>query len=54
MTRIPIATFVLTLLAACAEDEKFVLESDISEANINTECPVDVSEADRANYPACQ
>ncbi|EEX13957.1 hypothetical protein LX81_04395 [Palleronia aestuarii] len=54
MTRILTATFVLTLLAACVEDDNFVYESDISEANINTECPVDVSEADRANYPACQ
>jgi len=30
-----------------------VLETDMSEANMSTDCPVDVSEADRANYPAC-
>ena len=54
MIRILTATFVLTFLAACVEDNDLVFESDISEANINTECPVDVSEADRSNYPACQ
>ncbi|WP_158263583.1 hypothetical protein [Aliiruegeria haliotis] len=43
---------LLPVLAACAEPD-MTLETDISEANINTECPVDVSEADRANYPAC-
>ena len=42
---------LLPLLAACAED--MVMETDISEANRNQECPVDVSEADRADYPAC-
>jgi nitrous oxide reductase accessory protein NosL len=44
------------LLAACdadMEDEEMVLETDMSEANMSTDCPVDVSEADRANYPAC-
>lgn len=46
-------TFALTALAACVEQEEFTTEADISEANRNTECPVDVSEADRANYPAC-
>ncbi|MGJ8586194.1 MAG: hypothetical protein ACSHXD_19045 [Marinosulfonomonas sp.] len=40
------------LLAACVEDTG-PLEADISEANINADCPVDVTEADRANYPAC-
>jgi hypothetical protein len=40
------------VLSACMEDTP-VYETDISEANRNTECPVDVSEADRANYPAC-
>lgn len=40
-------------LAGCAEEQSFVTEADISEANRATECPVDVSEADRANYPAC-
>jgi hypothetical protein len=40
------------LLTACAEDVG-PLETDMSEANINSDCPVDVSEADRANYPAC-
>ena len=40
------------LLAACVEDTG-PMEVDMSEANINTDCPVDVSEADRADYPAC-
>ena len=43
---------LLAALTACAE-ETYTTETDISEANINTDCPVDVSEADRANYPAC-
>lgn len=43
---------LLPFLAACVEDTG-PTEADMSEANINTECPVDVSEADRANYPAC-
>ena len=42
---------LFALLSAC--DSPMVMETDISEANINTECPVDVTEADRANYPAC-
>lgn len=29
------------------------METDMSEANIKQVCPADVSEADRANYPAC-
>lgn len=40
------------LLVACVEQAP-VMETDISEANRNTVCPSDVSEADRANYPAC-
>lgn len=40
-------------LAGCVNEESFTTEADISEANRSTECPVDVSEADRANYPAC-
>lgn len=43
---------LLPFLAACAEDE-LVYETDMSEANMATDCPVDVTEADRANYPAC-
>ena len=42
----------LSFLAAC-NDTVPMMETDISEANINTVCPDDVSEADRANYPAC-
>jgi hypothetical protein len=47
-----VVIMLFTVLSACVE-EKPVLETDISEANRNSECPVDVSEADRANYPAC-
>jgi len=43
---------MLPLQSACAE-EPLVMETDLSQANINEVCPVDVSEADRANYPAC-
>lgn len=43
---------ILSALSACVEESP-VYEVDISEANRNTVCPVDVSEADRANYPAC-
>ncbi len=43
---------MLPLLSACAE-EPLVMETDLSQANINEVCPVDVSEANRANYPAC-
>lgn len=43
---------VVAALAGCEEDVG-PLETDISEANRATECPVDVSEADRADYPAC-
>jgi hypothetical protein len=44
---------VLVVLAGCAEEQVYTTEADISQANLATECPVDVSEADRANYPAC-
>lgn len=47
-----ILLLVLPVLAACVEND-MPLETDISEANRNDVCPVDVSEADRANYPAC-
>lgn len=47
------ALLLLPLLAACVETSTGPMETDMSEANINTTCPVDVSEADRANYPAC-
>ncbi len=47
------AKTLFVVLAGCAEEQSFTTEADISEANRNTECPVDVSEADRANYPAC-
>jgi hypothetical protein len=40
-------------LAGCVEEQSYTTEADISEANLSSECPVDVSEADRANYPAC-
>jgi hypothetical protein len=42
---------MLSALASC--DENMTMETDMSEANMATDCPVDVSEADRANYPAC-
>ncbi len=41
------------LLAGCVEEETSTTEADISEANRATECPVDVTEADRADYPGC-
>jgi hypothetical protein len=44
---------LLPFLAACEDTSDMTLETDMSEANIATDCPVDVSEADRANYPAC-
>lgn len=43
---------LLPFLAACAEED-YVMETDVSEANRNEVCPADVSEADRAEYPAC-
>jgi len=46
------ALLLLPLLAACVEEEP-MMETDISQANINSVCPADVTEADRANYPAC-
>jgi hypothetical protein len=39
------------ILAGCVEEP--IYKNDISEANRMTVCPVDVSEADRAEYPAC-
>ena len=53
MKNILAATVILVALAGCAEEQTFTTEADISEANRATECPVDVTEADRANYPAC-
>ena len=53
MKKLIALSFTAAVLAGCAEEETFTTEADISEANINTECPVDVTEADRANYPAC-
>ncbi len=47
------ASVILVAMAGCAEEQTFTTEADISEANRATDCPVDVSEADRANYPAC-
>ncbi len=44
---------IFAALAGCVEEQSFTTEADISEANRATECPVDVTEADRANYPAC-
>lgn len=46
-----VVLLLFPLLAACVED--MPMETDISEANRNEVCPVDVSEADRADYPAC-
>ena len=42
---------LLPLPSAC--EKPLVMETDISETNIATVCPADVSEADRANDPAC-
>jgi hypothetical protein len=44
---------LLTLATLAACDEPMVMETDISGANRATACPVDVSEADRADYPGC-
>lgn len=44
---------LLPLLAGCVEDTSAPLETDIAESNRNEVCPADVSEADRAEYPAC-
>lgn len=44
---------LMPLLAGCVEEE-MPLETDVSEANREQVCPADVSEADRADYPACQ
>lgn len=44
---------LLPLLAGCVEDAGAPLETDIAESNRNEVCPADVSEADRAEYPAC-
>lgn len=43
---------LLPLLAGCVEND-MPMETDISKADMNDVCPVDVSEADRASYPAC-
>ncbi len=43
----------LPLLAGCVE-EKMPMETDVADSNRNEVCPADVSEADRANYPACK
>ncbi|WP_156461459.1 hypothetical protein [Aliiruegeria sabulilitoris] len=51
-TYIALALATITL-AGCVQEEAYTTEADISEANRATECPVDVTEADRANYPAC-
>ena len=53
MKKLIALSFALVALAGCVEEQSFTTEADISEANRSTECPVDVSEADRANYPAC-
>ncbi len=47
---VALATIALT---GCVQEDSYTTEADISEANRSTECPVDFSEADRANYPAC-
>ena len=53
--KILLALCVFGALAGCVDDGPVgPMEADMSQANINTDCPVDVSEADRANYPACQ
>ncbi|MDP5307558.1 hypothetical protein [Paracoccus spongiarum] len=43
---------LVTVVAGCVTDD-MPMETDISEANRNEVCPADVSEADRADYPAC-
>jgi hypothetical protein len=43
---------LLPLLAAC--DDGYTTEADLQGTPITDVCPVDVSEADIANYPACQ
>lgn len=53
MQKVFAISVILVALMGCVEDQAYTTEADISEANRNTECPVDVSEADRANYPAC-
>ena len=52
MKQLITALLFSSALAGCV-DEPMLMETDISEANRNTVCPADVSEADRANYPAC-
>lgn len=46
-------TFAMIALSGCVEEQSYTTEADISEANRASECPVDVTEADRADYPAC-
>jgi hypothetical protein len=48
----PQALALLPLLAAC--DDGYTTEADLQGTPITDVCPVDVSEADIANYPACQ
>lgn len=43
---------LVPLVTGCVE-ESVPLETDIAESNRNQVCPADVSEADRAEYPAC-
>ena len=43
-------SFILVALAGCVEEQSYTTEADISEANRATDCPVDVTEADRAKY----
>lgn len=53
MKKLLAITVIVAALAGCEEEQSFTTEADISEANRATDCPVDVTEADRANYPAC-
>lgn len=45
-------SFVIAL-SACVEED-YTTEADLMGTPITDVCPVDVTEADRANYPACQ
>lgn len=51
--RLLVVLLSLPLLAGCAEESAPPMETDIAESNRNEVCPADVSEADRAEYPAC-
>ncbi len=48
-----VCVIAMIALSGCSEEQSYTTEADISEANRSSECPVDVTEADRANYPAC-